>query len=257
MKIKFIWLIISLLVFISCENKKDFNPNDKGKITIKLTNFMYNRPIRFNERRSNDERITISKLQYYLSNFKFIRADGSEFVYPKDKSYFLIKEENQQLPIVLNFEEVPAGDYIGFSFLVGVDALKSTSPIDQRTGVLNPTNNEMYWSNEQGYIFFKLEGRLVSQDLNSYVDYRFHIGGYGGQTNPSINNLQTITLYTQPEVAQVRKDLSPTIIIGADISKVYNQIDIKATPDILFTPNSLKISENYSQMFRYGYLYME
>lgn len=252
-----ILLIISLLSFGSCKKDPNFNPNDKGKIKIKLFNNLYNEKVKFLQSSGN---FNVSKLQYYLSNFKFIKPDGKEYVYPKDKSYFLIEEQFNQTPFEFIFEDIPVGDYVGLSFVIGIDSLKCAAPIEQRIGILDPSNNEMYWSLNEGYIFLKIEGysKLIPVNLNK--GYRFHIGGYGGYTSPTINNLRTVKLSFQAEVAQVRKNSTPNIIMGTEISNIFNgdiSKNIVTNSDIMFTPYSLKVSENYAGMFSYGYLYME
>jgi hypothetical protein len=257
-------IFIYLFTFLSCKFDDNLiGPNDKGKIVIKLTNYFYYREVTLNYRADFTQEYSVSKFKYYLSNFKFKKADGSEYVYPKDKSYFLIVENGTKTPTILNFDDIPAGDYIGLSFIVGVDSLKSTSPIEQRSGVLATSDNEMYWSFNSGYIFLKLEGTSTKAPFTypeRFGKISLHIGGYGGANTPTINNLRTVTLSTNPEIAQVRKNATPTIVLGADMMQIFNgttNLDFATTPEILFTPYSLKVSENYSKMFRYIYLYSE
>ncbi len=75
--------------------------------------------------------------------------------------------------------------------MIGVDSLKSISDVAQRTGVLDPASygtDNMYWSWNAGYIFFKLEnlfGNSTPQGKSTTPTKnlnQFHIGGFGGKT---------------------------------------------------------------------------
>jgi hypothetical protein len=95
------------------------------------------------------ETFTVSTFQYYLSNIKFTKSDGTTYAAPD--TYYLV---NQAKAGSLNFTvpDVPAGEYTGVSFLVGVDAQKTglTDPATF-TGDLNQANN-MYWTWNSGHI---------------------------------------------------------------------------------------------------------
>ena len=63
--------------------------------------------------------------------------------------------------------------------------------VSQRTGVLDPSGAgaDMYWTWNSGYIFFKMEGTSPAATGmgNSFM---YHIGGFGGYSAPTINNIK-------------------------------------------------------------------
>ena len=76
----------------------------------------------------------------------------------KNDCYFLIDESDADThePVL----SVPEGEYKTLSFILGVDSLRNTMDVSQRTGVLDVSGaaTDMYWSWNSGYIFFKMEG---------------------------------------------------------------------------------------------------
>lgn len=76
------------------------------------------------------------------------------------------------------------------SFILGVDSLRSTKDLSERTGVLDPTaaGGDMYWSWNSGYNSLKMEG--TSRSLPMGGDFMYHIGGFGGYSSATINNIK-------------------------------------------------------------------
>jgi hypothetical protein len=202
----------------------------------------------------------VSLLQYYVSNFKFYKADGTEYIVPQDDSYFLIKESDADSRFA-KFN-VPEGDYTRLVFTLGVDSLRSTMDISRRTGVLDPSggmDDGMYWGWNSGYIFFKFEGfsEAAPIDGSGQKKFRYHIGGFGGYNAPTLNNIKelSIDLSTAGE-ARVRKDRSSNVHLMVDIGKVLsgkNTISIADNPNVMFSEFSVNIADNYKDMFTHDH----
>jgi hypothetical protein len=206
------------------------------------------------------EKFTVTDLRYFISNIKVTGTDGSEYTVPQDSSYFLIKENDEEThEAVVN---VPQGDYNKISFVLGVDSLRSTMDISKRTGVLDPggtMDESMYWGWNSGYIFFKMEGLSTAapEDPAGEHKFRYHIGGFGGYSTPSINNLKTIELDLTPGgIVKVRKGRESNIHLMIDITKVFdgaNSFKIADYPTVMFDDFSTKIADNLSGMFRHDH----
>ena len=201
------------------------------------------------------ESFTVSQLQYFISNIRLGRGDGSEYIVPQDSSYFLMQENipaTQEISL-----NVPEGDYQRISFILGVDSVRNTAHINKRTGVLDPASsmdNGMYWGWNSGYIFFKMEGESAAapEDPSGRQKFRYHIGGFGGYSAPTINNIKTINLDLDKGVAQARPDRQSTIILRADILKTFSgesNISIAEHPSVMFSEFSVNVANNYSKMF--------
>ena len=195
---------LATALFTSC--KKESTPQNNEEMTdmtIEFDNIMGGQNLFLNVVTYNNasgEAFTVSLAQYYISNIKLRKADGTEYVVNQDSSYFLIKE-NEPHTRFARFK-VPVGNYHQVSFIVGVDSLRSTMDITRRTGVLDPAggmDDGMYWGWNSGYIFLKLEGTsdMAPVDPSGHRKYRFHIGGFGGYSAPTINNIKTIILPLQ------------------------------------------------------------
>jgi hypothetical protein len=184
------------------------------------------------------------------------KADGTIYTIPQDSCYFLIDEsdESTHKPDL----SVPEGEYKTISFLLGVDSLRSTRDISQRTGVLDPTTvgGDMYWSWNSGYVFFKLEGNSAASTSvgGSFI---YHIGGFGGYQTPTINNLRTITLDLAARgTPQVKSGKETNIHLMVDVLYVFTgnaNVSIAAHPMSMFDDYSITIANNYAAMFSHDH----
>lgn len=141
---------LSCAVLFSC--KKDannsFDNNTKAELSIEFDNIVGGSDLQLNTStysNSSGEAFKVSKLKYYVSNFILTGINGTLYTVPQDSCYFLIDESN----ITTRSAElkVPEGEYKTLQFTLGVDSLRNTKDISQRTGVLDPTATgaDMYW----------------------------------------------------------------------------------------------------------------
>ncbi len=192
------------------------------------------------------ETFTVNTFEYYLSNIKFTKSDGTTYAAPD--TYYLVDQATAK---TLNFivPNVPAGDYTGVSFIVGVDAQKTglTDPLTF-TGqfeALNPANN-MYWSWNSGHIFMKMEGTLTS--ANPTKPLTCHIGGWGNNGTP--NAIVTATPSFGSNKLTVRAGKVPTIALQANVAKLFdgpNPITLSTfTGAHMPSAQSVQIAQNYA-----------
>lgn len=255
--------IAALLVFplVSCEEedvKPQLDPNKKGSIELKFDNVAGSQDFAFGTTYQNSagETFKVNVLQYYISNISFKKADGTEYIVPQDSSYFLIREQDAATQKI-RLSNIPLGDYTEVSFIVGVDSLRSTLPPSERKGVLDigADAQGMYWTWNSGYIFFKMEGtsaQIPVTETNPNGLFKYHIGGFGGYSTPTFNNIRKITLPMNGEKAKVRDDSSPSVHILVDILKVFEgdmTISLAQNPIVMGNPFSLNVSKNYMNAF--------
>ncbi|GAB2558710.1 MbnP family protein [Spirosoma aerophilum] len=202
------------------------------------------------------ESFSVTKFNYFVSNIRLRREDGSEFVVPQDSSYFLIQEEKAASQTV-NLSNIPTGNYTGITFVVGVDSLRSLADISKRTGALDPgLNDGMYWEWNSGYIFLKLEGQSAVAPAAQNNTFFFHIGGFGGGYNgkKTINNLRTVTIPFKTDMAKVQAASVPTVQLNVDVLSIFNgstKLSIAQHSSVMFDTYSTNIADNYAQMFKY------
>ncbi len=207
------------------------------------------------------ESFIVTKFNYFVSNIRLRKEDGSDFVVPQDNSYFLV-EEDKPTSQTITLNDVPVGNYTGITFLVGVDSLRSLANISRRTGVLDPgltTHDPMYWEWNSGYIFMKLEGTSSAAPATQNNLFLYHIGGFGGgyDGKKTINNLRTITLPFNGALAKVQTNTTPTIALKTDVLKLFNgptQLSIAQHSSVMFEDYSTHIANNGAQMFSYDWL---
>jgi len=202
---------------------------------------------------ANNDTMNFSLFNYFVSNIELVKADGSVYIYPTDSSYFLVKETYDSTRTI-NLKNIPAGEYVGVRFIIGVDSLRNTMPLTSRTGILDPSTGAagMYWAWNTGYIFLKSEGTCSSSPVGMGMNHGFqhHIGLYGGMNSPTINNVKKINLtFPGTYKAIVGSGLAPEIHTKVDISKMYNNVDFSMYSMVMVHPYSATLANNYATMF--------
>ncbi|TDO20247.1 MbnP family protein [Pedobacter duraquae] len=270
-------LLFSLFMLLAACSKTDdpapeFEEANLAPLSVEFDNIVGDRTLTFNNtgspyKNAAGEAFTISRLQYFISNIKVSTADGKAYTVKQDSSYFLIKGDDKATRFAK--VKVPEGDYTKLTFTLGVDSLRSTMPIDKRTGVLDPAaggghdDGGMYWGWNSGYIFFKFEGNsnVVSDDANGdptgKKQMKYHVGFFGGYSAPTLNNIKVITVdLSAAGIAKVRKDRQSNIHLFVDVMKVFNgknSFRIAEHPNVMFDDFTAKIATNFLEMFKHDH----
>jgi len=252
--------LILVLFLASCkkDTTPEYNSNTKAELSVEFDNIAGSSDLQLNTgtyTNASGEKFTVTKLKYYVSNFVLTRTDGSVYTVPQDSCYFLIDESDESThePAL----KVPEGEYKTISFVLGVDSLRNTKDISQRTGVLDPTGEggDMYWGWNSGYIFFKMEGTSPAAAMGG--TFMYHIGGFGGYSSRTINNIKTITLdLTNRGTPKVKTGKETNIHLMVDILKMFNgatNVSIAAYPMVMFNDYSVNIANNYKDMIRHDH----
>lgn len=254
-------ILLTAILFASC--KKDtvlqYNPNITGELSVEFDNVAGAADLQLKTgsyKNATGETFKVSMLKYFVSNFKLTKTDGTVYVVPQDSCYFLIDESalKTHQPIL----KVPEGEYKTLTFTLGVDSLRNTMDIKNRTGNLDPAGIAagMYWAWNSGYIFFKMEGTSAAstQSNNAFL---YHIGLYGGRDMRTINNIKTITLDLATRGApQIKVGKKTNVHLMVDILKMFNgstNISIALNPVVMISPFSANIANNYTAMFTHDH----
>lgn len=236
----------------------DPNTEPTGRVRLVFDNVVGSQDLKLNSGsyvNGSKETFSVTTFNYYISNVRLIKADGSAYSIPQDSSYFLVREE-QPATQTLNLNQIPLGEYTGVEFLVGIDSLRNTMDVSRRKGVLDPAGGHqggMYWDWNSGYIFLKLEG-TSPQAIETGNAFMYHIGLFGGYQAKTINNLRTVKVFFDNNKALVSASQTPTIQLQTDIAKLFDgptSISIKQHPDVMVSDYSSTIANNYAQMFRF------
>ncbi|MES2628415.1 MAG: MbnP family protein [Bacteroidota bacterium] len=193
------------------------------------------------------EDFTPSLFKYYVSNIVLTAKDGSTWSQPN--SYHIIDHKNGANELVL--KNIFAGDYTSVSFTIGVDSVRNVSGAQE--GALDPAN-QMFWSWNTGYIFFKLEGKS-SASADSTVSY--HTGGFTGANNA----LRTVTLSLETAgiATEINPDETPEVHVFVDAAKVfYGASDIKISEmssNHMPGAKAAKLADNYRGMFKVDHVH--
>ncbi len=245
-----------ILAFGITSCKKNDPTSVTPTVLVEFDNVAGSADLAFNTNYVNSfgETFKVSKFTYYISNVSLKKTDGTVFTVAQDDSYFLIKEDVATSQMV-ELKNVPEGDYQSVTFTVGVDSVRSCAPIDKRTGALDPVNG-MYWTWNSGYIFSMLEGSSAVSGATNNL-FQFHVGGFGGYSSPTANNIRQVTIPFKNTVAQVRNSTKTEINLKVDALKVFgtntsgvdNRVSIAANPTVMSSPTvapiAKKLAGNY------------
>ncbi len=191
---------------------------------------------------SETQTVKLSKFKYLASNFRLVKADGSEHAVPE--SYFLV-DASVPTSTKIILKEIPSADYTSLKYVVGVDSARNTA--GAQTGAL-ATTNDLYWSWNTGYIFMKAEG-TSPQNASGFS---YHIGGFGGANAAQ----REITINFGGEKLNVRDGKEVTVHAKADVKKLFNGFDVSTT-SMMHMPGAkaLQLANNYAQMFSFEHLH--
>jgi len=248
MKKKYLlFLILSIFILISA---------DAQQAIMQFNNFFGKEDFVFKKEYTTafGEKLSFVTLNYFISNIKLIKKNGSEYIIPQDSSYFLMKQADPSSKNIV-LKNIPKGKYKSISFTIGVDSVRNTMPVEKRTGCLDvgAAARGMYWVWNSGYIFFKLEGKTVNEVDSLRKNFQYHIGGYGGYDTKTINNIKTKTL--DIPVTKITKKKNPVININVDIAKFFDNITpvkIAEHRSVMWGDFSVKIADNYVNIFNIG-----
>ncbi len=262
-QMKNILIIAGAFILMSASCKKTtgslYNSNVKAPITLEFDNIVGGADLQLNTgsyTNESGEQFKVSMLRYFVSNIVLTNVNGSKYIVPQDSSYFLIDESKPST--LMTSIKIPEGEYSKLEFVLGVDSLRNTKDLSQRTGVLDPTGEAsgMYWSWNSGYIFFKMEGNSPSSKLTNNV-FQYHIGLFGGYSTPTLNNLKNISIdLTQRGIAKVKTGKTPNVHLLVDVSKVFNgtnKVSISANTVVMASAFSAKIADNFTSMFQHDH----
>lgn len=222
-----------------------------GKMVLRFENMFGKDTLKFNKEYVDysHETVKFSTLNYFISNIELTKVSGE--VVKNPGLYFIVKQSD---PGSKKIElDVPEGKYRSVRFMIGVDSARSTMGADKRQGALDVAGaaRGMYWAWNSGYIFFKLEGRSKSVPDSLRNSFFYHIGGYGGFDEKTINNIRYKD-FRFDHVVKVSDSKEAEVAIGVDIEKFYSGktvIAVATYPSIMWGPVSVKIADNYVDIF--------
>ncbi len=259
------FLILSLVIF-SCNSSEDVGPDASktGEFSLEFDTIVGDETLTFDSRNytnSQGESFNVSEVKYFISNIELTNENGTTYTVPQEDSYFLINAANRSSRFTK--VTVPEGSYKSVSFVLGIDSLRSTKPVEERTGVLsfNPESGHdggsMYWGWNSGYIFLKFEGSSPALPASVNGKFRYHIGGFGGYSAPTINNIKKITVdLSKSGKAEVRNGFRSNVHFFVDIMKVFNgsnKVSIASNPTVMFSAFSVNIAQNFTEMFTHDH----
>jgi hypothetical protein len=225
----------------------------EGNLVLSFENKFGDEPLQFRKDYVNThgEKVSFSLLNYFVTNIKLIRADGSVYTVPQDSSYFLVKQEEPQSKYISL--TIPKGKYKSVSFIIGVDSTRSTQGADKRGGALDigAYARGMYWAWNSGYIFFKMEGTSPVSPDSLQNEFFYHIGGFGGFDNKTLNNIRIKSIEFD-KALQISAKKNSIVLISVDVKKFFegkNPLKVEKSPSVMWGPVSTQIADNYVDIF--------
>lgn len=245
--------ILSLVITLSsCSSDDDATQELSGEnnLTIEFDNSVNGDDLLLGTStytNSNNETLTINRFNYIVSNFVLIDAEGNEYVYPKDDSYFVVSEEEAMNEVVL--ENIPAGDYVAMRFGVGVDQEKYLQGAAGQGDFLQIAEEiNMMWSWQAGYKFLNFEGTFTSATVTETTNFQIHMGSHGS----SLDNYKetTLSLGTEALVSDKMTPIIHLVVNAGNILDGDNKISLTEQAVIMVSEEkSPKIAENTANMF--------
>ena len=250
---KIVAVVVIAISLFSCSNNEEIITGE-GNLKLEFDNTYGTANFAFNTEytNSNGEKIKATQLKYIVSNIVLTKADGTTFTYPKSSSYFIVDEATLASQI-LNLSAIPAGDYVGVKFGIGVDRAQwELGATGQGDFLATAQTASMMWNWTGGYRFVNFEGSFTSPTVTTARNYRVHTG------KTMVNNVENYNYaeiaITFPSIAKVRTTITPQVHILADAKKVIdgtNKIVLSegTTADIMGGARLALVTANLASMF--------
>lgn len=206
---KILTLLALTVLFVSCNDDDAENLDGTyGDAELFFDNGMAGNSLELGHSyiNSNNETLTVERLNYIISNVVLIKADGTDYAYPKAESLFVINHETGQQTIHL--EQIPAGDYKKVRFGVGVDAAQyALGQEAQQTFWDEAVASQLGTTWDASYRFINFSGTFTSPEVPVATPFSVY--------------LYNSTYYTEitldlPTTARVRHEEQPSIHIKTD-----------------------------------------
>jgi hypothetical protein len=179
---------------------------------------------------NNSDTFQFEVFKFYISSVQFLQNE--KIAFKENTSYHLIDLFSTEMN-TLNITLPEKIDFNQVQFKLGIDSVTNAS--GALGGDLDPTKG-MYWTWQNGYINFKLEG-TSSRSTARKNEFEFHLGGYA----MPFATCQTIAFII---------DQKKVIKINVDVQKLMNDIDL-STFNHLMSPgvDAVKLSEKAKTIF--------
>jgi len=215
---KLLKMKIRIVVFLLFLNSiySNTHAQKSNDISVSFYPTFNNSVINFNQpafyKTGINDSIQFDLLRFYISGIQLL--NDSKVVWKEENSFHLIDANENLLSILIH---PPLNiSYTEIKFKLGIDSITNVSGV--MGGDLDPTKG-MYWTWQNGYINFKLEGKCnLCTTRNN--EFQFHIGGY----QFPYNSIQTISLMVESK---------KNIDIDIDLAKLFESIDLVNTNNIV------------------------
>ncbi len=248
-------LFIGSLLFVSCKKDQEIGPKTETPVTNSKTSAVFNfnaladnLPLIPNTKwyvNANGDNYTVTRFNYYISNVKLKKDDGSFFY--ESESYHIIKHLEGAKSFTVS--GMPEGDYDQVEFTIGVDSARNVS--GAQVGDLSP-DSVMFWTWSTGYIFFKLEGEYQTLTAPVGATYAMHVGGFSGKDNA----LKTCTFNLTNKIS-IRNDKQPKVFYDVNVNEIFTNpttIDFDTYFVITSGQHGKTLAGNYSDMFSVNHI---
>lgn len=247
-------MAISTLFLSSCsddDNNDDPAPEMKGSMFIKFdhvwgpsqTPFALNTEL---VHPASGDTLEFTKLRYYISNIVLHNANGSDWA--EVESYHLVEAGAQAgIELELPIDNVPAGNYTGISYMIGVDSLRNVSGAQE--GALDPAE-EMFWSWNTGYIFIKAEGQ---SNVAPNGTFTYHLGGFQGAEKAIQENYHDF----QGGLLEIVPDANPSVHLTANAARFWHGGISTAQTPMVHMPGSMAVTlaTNFGGGFAFDHIH--
>ena len=237
------------------DNGDDQNPPPssgmKGNMTIKIDHVwaQSEEPFALNQTMTHPmsgEELSFTKLRYYISNIQLHHTNGT--TWSETESYHLVDmTETPGLESEVTINDVPTGEYVAISYLIGVDSLRNVSGAQE--GALDPAE-AMCWAWNTGYIFIKAEG--VS-NASANGTFTYHLGGFL-EPHSSINEMY---FEFQGAKLEIIPEAVPSIHLVSRVARFWHGGLSTAETPMVHMPGetAATLAENFAGGVRFDHIH--
>jgi hypothetical protein len=185
--------------------------------------------------------LSVSRLSYYLGEFRLRSADGRWIDAAPDRSTqgYVLVDVRDPASTRFDLPRVPPGAYTALQFRLGVDAAQLRA--GAQTGALDPAAG-MFWTWNTGYIFLALEAHSPRSGAADR-SLTYHVGG-----SEALSRQVRLPLDHAP--LSVARDASAARIhLRVDLDDFFRGLPLEHQHTVMGSQHAADIADRYAGAF--------
>lgn len=181
-------MAFAMFFLVSCNKKQNNQGPALGNFSLAVSHTVNGNPLKTNQfiyTNAAGNTYSITEVQWFISDIKLHKADGSFVFVTGNDEVFYIDNDIESSKIIRPLAGITPGEYSALSFTFGLNEVKNKS-----LRYVNPPESFMFWPDYLGggYHYMKINGKWIN-NAGIAEPFNFHLGiGQRYDTTAKLSN---------------------------------------------------------------------